>query len=70
MKKIQLSIGLGMMIALVIGVLGLFSFTGAAYMDSGVSAPFNMDWGMLGLNIAAWILVSYVALSVYERIRG
>lgn len=70
MRKLPLSLGLGMVIALVTGLSGLFSVSGAPYMAAGgTAATFSMDWGGLLINIAAWIVVVYAVLFVAEKVR-
>lgn len=71
MRIFPLSMGLGMLITLALGLLGSFSFSGNAYISAGaISAGiFGMDWLMLAFNIVAWIVVVYAVLFVVERVR-
>ena len=58
-----------MLIALATGLIGI-SFSGTPYMAAGAAATFGLDWGVLAINMVAWIIVSYAVLFAYERIRG
>jgi large-conductance mechanosensitive channel len=70
MRKLPLSLGLGMVMALATGLSGLFSVSGAPYMSAGgAAAAFVMDWGGLLVNIVAWIVVVYAVLFVVEKVR-